>query len=41
VSSFDTVTSTTVSLGVAPIEVTGAGQSTCVPNTPTDAGAPD
>jgi hypothetical protein len=41
VSSFDTVTSTTASLGVAPIEVTGAGQSTCVPNTPTDAGAPD
>jgi hypothetical protein len=40
-SSFDTVTSTTKSLGVAPIEVTGAGQSTCVPTTPTDAGAPD
>ena len=41
VSSFDPVTSTTKWLGVAPLEVTGAGQSTCVPSTPTDASAPD
>jgi hypothetical protein len=41
VSSFDTATNTTTFLGIAPIDVTGAGQSTCVPTTPTDAGAPD
>ena len=39
--SYDTATQTTTSLGLAPIQVTGAGQSTCVPTTPTDAGAPD
>ena len=41
VSSFDTKTGITTPLGAAPINVTGAGQSTCVPNNPTDAGAPD
>lgn len=41
VSSLDTATAKTASLGVAPIGVTGAGQSTCVPPMPTDAGAPD
>jgi hypothetical protein len=41
VYAFDWATDTTTSLGPAPIEVTGAGQSTCVPTMPTDAGAPD
>ena len=41
VSSYEIATNTTTSLGIAPINVTGAGQSTCVPTTPTDAGAPD
>ncbi len=41
VSSFDTVTKTTTELGTAPLDVTGAGQSTCVPDTPTDASLPD
>ena len=41
VSSFDFATTTTTALGMAPIQVTGAGQSTCVPSTPTDASAPD
>ncbi len=41
VYSYDTTTNTTTSLGNAPINVTGAGQSTCVPTSPTDAGAPD
>jgi len=41
VSAFDTATSTTTSLGAAHIDITGAGQSTCVPPTPTDGGAPD
>jgi hypothetical protein len=39
--AFDPDAGTTTSLGLAPLEVTGAGQSTCVPNAPTDAGAPD
>ncbi len=37
VYTFDTKTGATESIGVAPIYVTGAGQSTCVPR---DAGAP-
>jgi hypothetical protein len=41
VYAYDAVADTTMQLGSAPLEVTGAGQSTCVPNTPTDAGAPD
>jgi hypothetical protein len=41
VYSYDVATMTTTMLGNAPISVTGAGQSTCVPTSPTDAGAPD
>jgi hypothetical protein len=40
VYEYDPVANTTKSLGNAPISVTGAGQSTCVPTMPTDAGPP-
>ncbi len=40
VYEYDPVANTTKNLGTAPISVTGAGQSTCVPTQPTDAGPP-
>jgi hypothetical protein len=40
VYEYDPVANTTKNLGMAPISVTGAGQSTCVPTMPTDAGPP-
>jgi hypothetical protein len=40
VYEYDPVTNTTKNIGTAPISVTGAGQSTCVPTAPTDAGPP-
>ncbi len=40
VYEYDPVTNTTKNIGNAPISVTGAGQSTCVPTVPTDAGPP-
>jgi hypothetical protein len=40
VYEYDPVANTTKNIGTAPISVTGAGQSTCVPSTPTDAGPP-
>jgi hypothetical protein len=41
VYAYDPLTITTTQIGTAPINVTGAGQSTCVPTSPTDASAPD
>ena len=40
VYEYDPVANTTKNIGTAPISVTGAGQSTCVPTAPTDAGPP-
>ena len=40
VYEYDPVKNTTKNIGTAPISVTGAGQSTCVPSAPTDAGPP-
>ena len=40
VYEYDPVGNTTKNIGTAPISVTGAGQSTCVPSAPTDAGPP-
>jgi len=40
VYEYDPVANTTKNIGTAPISVTGAGQSTCVPSQPTDAGPP-
>ena len=40
VYEYNPVTNTTKNIGTAPISVTGAGQSTCVPTQPTDAGPP-
>ncbi len=41
VFEYDTKTNTTKSLGNAPLQVTGAGQSTCVPTVPQEAGPPN
>ncbi|HEY1960638.1 MAG TPA: hypothetical protein VGH28_33735 [Polyangiaceae bacterium] len=40
VYEYDPVANTTKNIGTAPISITGAGQSTCVPSAPTDAGPP-
>lgn len=40
VYEYDPTTNKTKNIGTAPISVTGAGQSTCVPTAPTDAGPP-
>lgn len=40
VYEYDPNANTTKNIGTAPISVTGAGQSTCVPTAPTDAGPP-
>ena len=40
VYEYDPVANKTKNIGTAPISVTGAGQSTCVPSAPTDAGPP-
>ena len=40
VFEYDPVANATKNIGTAPISVTGAGQSTCVPSAPTDAGPP-
>jgi hypothetical protein len=40
VYEYDPVTNAVTTLGTAPLNVTGAGQSTCVPQTPQDGGPP-
>jgi hypothetical protein len=40
VYEYDPVTNAVAMLGMAPLTVTGAGQSTCVPQTPQDGGPP-
>jgi hypothetical protein len=40
VYEYDPVTDTNKQIGTAPLQVTGAGQSTCVPETVVDAGTP-
>lgn len=41
VYEYDTVANTTKNLGNAPLQITGAGQSTCVPTVPQEAGPPN